>query len=189
MLTADIDDLDSLCEETLPDAERTRPLLVDHPAYLIYTSGSTGTPKGVVVTHRGLANLAQEIRDKYAVSSRSRVLHFASPSFDTALVEVLAASIGGATLVVTPPGVFGGDELSRLLRDEHVTHLLTTPSALAAIDPARRTTWSWCWSEGKRARRSWCGGGPADRTCATRTVRRRRRAASPSPIRSHRTRD
>ena len=137
-LTADVDELDNLCRGDSSDVpavvERTRPLLVDHPAYLIYTSGSTGTPKGVVVTHRGLANLAQEIRDKYAVSARSRILHFASPSFDTALVEVLAACIGGATLVVTPPGVFGGDELSRLLRDEHVTHLLTTPSALAAID-------------------------------------------------------
>ncbi|MFC9362390.1 amino acid adenylation domain-containing protein [Rhodococcus sp. NPDC057014] len=138
-LDADVDELEKLCQSDPSDVptvvERTRPLLVDHPAYLIYTSGSTGTPKGVVVTHRGLANLAQEIRDKYAVSARSRILHFASPSFDTALVEVLAAGIGGATLVVTPPGVFGGDELSRLLRDEHVTHLLTTPSALAAIDP------------------------------------------------------
>jgi len=45
--------------ETNPtDRERTRPLKLQHPAYLIYTSGSTGRPKGAVITHRGIANLA-----------------------------------------------------------------------------------------------------------------------------------
>ncbi|PBC47295.1 non-ribosomal peptide synthetase [Rhodococcus sp. ACPA1] len=120
---------------TVADQHRVRSLLVEHPAYVIYTSGSTGLPKGVVVTHQGLANLVQEIRDNYAVSARSRVLHFASPSFDTALVEVLAACIAGATLVVTPPEVYGGQELASLVRDERITHLLSTPSALASVDP------------------------------------------------------
>jgi amino acid adenylation domain-containing protein len=180
-LTTDIDDLEKLCEETssaaLPDAERSRPLHVDHPAYLIYTSGSTGAPKGVVVTHRGLGNLAQEIRDKYAVSPRSRILHFASPSFDTALVEVLAACVGGATLVVTPPGVFGGEELSRLLRDERVTHLLTTPSALAAIDSTAADELELVLVGGEvcpqELARRWAGGrtvrnayGPTESTCS-----------------------
>ncbi|GCE40865.1 non-ribosomal peptide synthetase [Rhodococcus wratislaviensis] len=117
------------------DQHRVRSLRVEHPAYVIYTSGSTGRPKGVVVTHQGLANLAREIRDTYAVSAHSHVLHFASPSFDTALVEVLAAAISGATLVVAPPEVYGGQELAALLRAEHITHLLSTPSALATVDP------------------------------------------------------
>ena len=117
------------------DEHRVRSLRVEYSAYVIYTSGSTGRPKGVVVTHQGLANLAQEIRDNYAVTAHSRVLHFASPSFDTALVEVLAAAISGATLVVAPPEVYGGQELAALLRAEHITHLLSTPSALATVDP------------------------------------------------------
>ncbi|MCQ4121178.1 non-ribosomal peptide synthetase [Rhodococcus tibetensis] len=180
-LAIDIDEPESFCDEASSgapdDAERVSPLLLDHPAYLIYTSGSTGVPKGVVVTHRGLANLAQEIRDKYAVSARSRVLHFASPSFDTALVEVLAACVGGATLVVTPPGHFGGDELSRLLREEHVTHLLTTPSALAAIDPAAVDELELVLVGGEvcppELARRWAGGrtlrnayGPTETTCS-----------------------
>ncbi|TQC46032.1 amino acid adenylation domain-containing protein [Rhodococcus sp. WS4] len=108
---------------------------VEHPAYVIYTSGSTGVPKGVVVTHDGLANLVREIRDKYAVTPDARVLHFASPSFDTALVEVLAACIGGATLEIAPPDVYGGEELRELVRTERITHLLSTPSALATVKP------------------------------------------------------
>ncbi|TQC46934.1 amino acid adenylation domain-containing protein [Rhodococcus sp. WS4] len=177
----DSDGLETLCRGlssvTPDDAERTRPLRLDHPAYLIYTSGSTGAPKGVVVTHRGLANLAQEIRDKYAVSARSRILHFASPSFDTALVEVLAACVGGATLVVTPPGVFGGEELSRLLHDEYVTHLLMTPSALAAIDSGATNELELVLVGGEvcpqELARRWAGGrhmrnayGPTETTCS-----------------------
>ncbi|WP_312034110.1 MULTISPECIES: amino acid adenylation domain-containing protein [unclassified Rhodococcus (in: high G+C Gram-positive bacteria)] len=107
-----------------------------HPAYIIYTSGSTGTPKGVVVTHSGLANLTREIDEKYGITARSRVLHLASPTFDTALVEVLAAAISGATLVIAPPTAFGGGELTDFLHTQRVTHLLATPSALATVNPA-----------------------------------------------------
>ncbi|WP_223268408.1 non-ribosomal peptide synthetase [Streptosporangium nondiastaticum] len=41
----------------LDDADRTRPLLPGHLAYVIHTSGSTGRPKGVAVEHRSLANM------------------------------------------------------------------------------------------------------------------------------------
>ncbi|MBJ8346972.1 non-ribosomal peptide synthetase [Antrihabitans sp. YC2-6] len=120
----------------ITDADRVAPLRIDHPAYVIYTSGSTGTPKGVVVTHRGLANLAQEIRQKYGIDGSSRILHFASPIFDTSLVEILAASLGAARLVVAPPSTYGGTELHDLLRAHRVTHLLSTPSAVATLDHA-----------------------------------------------------
>ena len=118
----------------ITDAERVTSLRVDHPAYMIYTSGTTGTPKGVVVTHRGLANLGQDIREKYGIDETSRVLHFAAPIFDTALVEILAASLATASLVVARPTTYGGTELHDLLREQRVTHLLCTPSVLATLD-------------------------------------------------------
>ncbi|NDV05043.1 amino acid adenylation domain-containing protein [Rhodococcus sp. IEGM 248] len=162
---------------TVADQHRVRSLLVEHPAYVIYTSGSTGLPKGVVVTHQGLANLVQEIRDNYAVSARSRVLHFASPSFDTALVEVLAACLAGATLVVTPPEVYGGQELASLVRDERITHLLSTPSALATVDPTGLDDIQLALVGGEvcppELVRRWAGGrmlrnayGPTETTCS-----------------------
>ncbi|MFF2113555.1 amino acid adenylation domain-containing protein [Rhodococcus koreensis] len=159
------------------DQHRVRSLRVEHPAYVIYTSGSTGRPKGVVVTHQGLANLAREIRNNYAVSAHSRVLHFASPSFDTALVEVLAAAISGAALVVAPPEVYGGLELAALLRAEHITHLLSTPSALATVDPTGLDDLELVLVGGEvcppELVRRWAGGrtmrnayGPTETTCS-----------------------
>ncbi|MEU8896428.1 non-ribosomal peptide synthase/polyketide synthase [Nocardia sp. NPDC048505] len=119
------------------DWERVRSLGPDHVAYLIYTSGSTGVPKGVAVTHRGLAGFAAEQRERYALEPSSRTLHFASPSFDASVLEMLLAWSAGATMIVVPPDVYGGDELARLLAEQAVTHAFITPAALASIDVRR----------------------------------------------------
>lgn len=105
-------------------------------AYVIYTSGSTGKPKGVIVTHDGIGALTQHIRSSYHLDSSSRICHLSSPGFDTAVVELLAGTISGATVVIAPPGVYGGLELAELLSRESITHLLITPSALATLDPS-----------------------------------------------------
>lgn len=116
-------------------AERKVPLHVAHPAYVIYTSGSTGRPKGAIITHTGLANFAAEQRDRYAVAPSARILHFASPSFDAAMLEQLMATEATATLVIAPTTVYGGEELRRLLIEQRVSHAFMTPSALASVDP------------------------------------------------------
>ncbi|WP_040695761.1 non-ribosomal peptide synthetase, partial [Nocardia vinacea] len=128
-------DLDGFDGGPITDTDRIRPLRPAHPAYVIYTSGSTGVPKGVVVTHAGLANFSVEQIVRYDLDSGSRALHFASPSFDASILELLLAVGAGGALVVTPPGVYGGEELSELIRTERVTHAFITPAALATFDP------------------------------------------------------
>ncbi|WP_444980089.1 amino acid adenylation domain-containing protein [Nocardia mexicana] len=117
-------------------ADRLRPLRAEHPAYVIYTSGSTGLPKGVVVTQAGLSGFCDEQRERYRVGNDSRTLHFASPSFDASVLELLLAVGGAATMVVVAPSVYGGDELAALMVREEVTHAFITPAALASVDPA-----------------------------------------------------
>ncbi|MFE1593320.1 amino acid adenylation domain-containing protein [Nocardia sp. NPDC058705] len=114
--------------------DRIRTLDERHPAYVIYTSGSTGKPKGVVVTHTGLAGLVAAERAHYRVDADSRVLHVCSPNFDVSVLELLLTFSAGATLVISPPAVFGGFELADLLRREQVSHMLITPGALESVD-------------------------------------------------------
>ncbi|WP_377451009.1 amino acid adenylation domain-containing protein [Rhodococcoides fascians] len=131
--------VDWLAIEDLLDADAipfTPPhVRIDNEAYLIHTSGSTGTPKAVSVTHRGLAQLAANVVERYTVTSSSRVLHVASPVFDASIQEIVAAFAVGATLVIAPADVYAGPALAHLLVSEKITHLVTSPTVLATLDP------------------------------------------------------
>ncbi|HET8930253.1 MAG TPA: amino acid adenylation domain-containing protein, partial [Acidimicrobiales bacterium] len=133
---AESDMIAACSDRAIADIDRRAPLRPHQAAYLVYTSGSTGTPKGVVVTHTGLAGFVEEQRTRFVLGSRSRVLHFASPSFDAAILEQLWAFGSGGCLIVAPPTVYGGSELADLLARERVTHIALTPSVLATLDPA-----------------------------------------------------
>ncbi|BDB61765.1 hypothetical protein RDE2_35590 [Rhodococcus sp. RDE2] len=127
---------DGLSSAPIADDERVRTLRPENSAYVIYTSGTTGLPKGVVVPNAGVVNLSAEQVERYQLSPESRVLHFASPSFDASILEWLMAVGVGATMVIAPVGTYGGAELAGLLRSEAVTHAFITPAALGSIDPA-----------------------------------------------------
>ncbi|GAA2820919.1 amino acid adenylation domain-containing protein [Saccharopolyspora taberi] len=104
---------------------------VDDPAYVIYTSGSTGTPKGVVVEHRGIAGLIATQTERVGISGESRVLQFASPSFDVAFWEMCMGLLGGGTLVVVPAERrVPGEPLAEYARRHGVTHLAIGPSMM-----------------------------------------------------------
>ncbi|MDR2281378.1 MAG: AMP-binding protein, partial [Gordonia sp. (in: high G+C Gram-positive bacteria)] len=115
--------------------ELPRPIDLDQLAYVIYTSGSTGVPKGVLVTHRGLAAVHDELGARMSPGTASRVLHFASPSFDASVLEFLMAAAGAATLVIVPTTVYGGGELQDFLARREVTHAFITPAAVATMSP------------------------------------------------------
>jgi amino acid adenylation domain-containing protein/non-ribosomal peptide synthase protein (TIGR01720 family) len=120
----------------LTDNDRLRPIGLDSAAYVVYTSGSTGVPKGVVVTQRGLDNFARDQLERYGATPQSRTLHFSTPSFDGSLFEYLQAFGAGATMVIAPPGIYGGEDLAQLLAEHAVTHAFVTTAALASVDPA-----------------------------------------------------
>nr|MDJ0901724.1 amino acid adenylation domain-containing protein [Xenococcus sp. MO_188.B8] len=103
-------------------------------AYVIYTSGSTGKPKGVLVEHQGLCNLAQAQRNLFDVEPTSRVLQFASFSFDASVSEIFMAVTSGATLILgTASELMPGDDLKQILHQSEVTHVTLPPSALAVL--------------------------------------------------------
>nr|AEU11003.1 NpnC [Nostoc sp. 152] len=103
-------------------------------ANVIYTSGSTGKPKGVMVEHRGLCNLAQAQIQTFSLHSDSRILQFASFSFDASIWEVLMAFGSGATLYLgTKDSLMPGTPLIDRLTNDGITHITLPPSALLVL--------------------------------------------------------
>ncbi|MEV4738688.1 amino acid adenylation domain-containing protein [Streptomyces sp. NPDC049555] len=175
------------------DADRTRPLHLDHPAYVIYTSGSTGRPKGVLVTHRGIASLAGTHAERFAVDADSRILQAVSPSFDVSVADLATALLTGATLVL-PQGHQSpaGEELAALVTEHGITHLQVTAGVLATLPrtgmPTLRTLavgGEACppdqvayWSQGRRLINAY---GPSEATVAA-TMSRPQTGAVHPPI-------
>ncbi len=106
----------------------------DNLAYVIYTSGSTGQPKGVLVEHHGLCNLAKAQIQSFNVQPDSRVLQFASISFDASISEIVMALGSGATLCLgTAESLRPGSALIQQLREQTITHVTIPPTALAVL--------------------------------------------------------
>jgi amino acid adenylation domain-containing protein len=115
------------------------PVVVDPEqlAYVIYTSGSTGRPKGVAVAHRGIPNLAENIRTRTGIRGGDRVLQLGSFSFDASVMDVFCTFINGATLVQVPrEGLVPGAPLMETMRRDRVTAVFMPPSLLPLLDPA-----------------------------------------------------
>jgi amino acid adenylation domain-containing protein/non-ribosomal peptide synthase protein (TIGR01720 family) len=105
-------------------------------AYVIYTSGSTGRPKGVMVEHEGLANFATAFIQIMGAGPQSRVLQFASLSFDASVAEIVLALLSGAKLcLLGETGTSAGVDLQQQLRDLGITIAVLPPSVLRLLDP------------------------------------------------------
>ncbi|HEY9806048.1 MAG TPA: amino acid adenylation domain-containing protein, partial [Candidatus Obscuribacterales bacterium] len=124
-------------QEAIALQSQVAPLVQTTPdtlAYVIYTSGSTGQPKGVLVEHRGLSNLIEVQRQLFNPQTGSRVLQFASLSFDASIFEIWMALANGATLYLAPQtALLPGLDLLEFLRHHAITHATLPPSILSVL--------------------------------------------------------
>ena len=107
---------------------------LNHLAYCIYTSGSTGQPKGVLLEHKGLCNLSFELIQQLHIIPKSRVLQFASFSFDASVWEMFTALLAGATLyLINQNKLLLGKSLAEELRKNEISVVLLPPTVLSTL--------------------------------------------------------
>ncbi len=120
-----------------PTSNPISQVTLNNLAYVIYTSGSTGRPKGVGVTHRGLVNFGLAMAQRCEISEQSRILQFASFSFDASVADFLQALLNGAALVLADKDdLLMGPDFVQLMQQQKVSVVTLPPSALALLHPA-----------------------------------------------------
>ena len=135
---AEVVRLDEMREQIESEsAERlAKAIATENGAYMIYTSGSTGKPKGVVVTHGGLEALAREQGERFGVSEGSRVLQFASLSFDASVSEIIVTlANGGALCITNQENLISGSALSQIIEQMNIEIATLPPALLSVISP------------------------------------------------------
>jgi amino acid adenylation domain-containing protein/non-ribosomal peptide synthase protein (TIGR01720 family) len=130
--------IDIALEAQAIDAESGAPLgdatLPEQAAYVLYTSGSSGRPKGCTVTHRNVLRLLDSTAELFHFGREDVFTLFHSYAFDFSVWELWGALAYGGKAVVVPHLISRAPEdFARLLRQEHVTVLNQTPSALYAL--------------------------------------------------------
>ncbi|MFJ1598144.1 amino acid adenylation domain-containing protein [Streptomyces sp. NPDC088261] len=116
------------------DTDRGGELTVLNAAYVIYTSGSTGRPKGVVLSHTGVAKLVATQSERFGIGPHSRVLQFASPSFDVAFWDLCLGLLSGGRLVVVPSELrVPAAPLADYANTHGITFMILPPALLAAL--------------------------------------------------------
>jgi amino acid adenylation domain-containing protein len=90
-----------------------------------------------MVSHRGLSNLSRAEASAFDLKAGSRVLQFASWSFDASVFETVMTLMAGATLCLAPTGAeLPGDAFTRFLREQSIDTIALTPTTLAAVPHA-----------------------------------------------------
>ena len=113
-------------------------LRCDHLAYVIYTSGSTGHPKGVMVEHSNVTRLFSAAGAALEFRKDDVWTVFHSFAFDFSVWELWGALQCGAKAIIVPQLVARTPrEFYRLLCDEGVTILNSTPSAFVQLIDAQ----------------------------------------------------
>ena len=126
-IIVDLSTVDTLEDYQAEILDRASP---SDPAYAIFTSGTTGKPKGVLISHNAFSSGAAYHGQAMLQQESSRVLQFASYSFDASLVEILTPLMRGACICI-PSEESRLNDLAGAINDLRVTW--------AVFDSIRRT--------------------------------------------------
>lgn len=104
-------------------------------AYVIFTSGSTGKPKGVVIEHKNfLSGVLGPRQVALRRSTWSRVLQFASFSFDVSLEDILTTLVSGGTVCI-PSEYERMNDIQGFIRKSWANTAYLTPTFANTLTP------------------------------------------------------
>jgi amino acid adenylation domain-containing protein len=122
-----------------PGSNLERANLPEDLIYIIYTSGTTGRPKGILISHRGVVNFLQFLRNTYNLGEKDTILLLPSIAWDGSVDDLfLPLTMGGKLVIPTDAEVTDPEALLRHVGKRQVTALLSVvPTLLRALTAAK----------------------------------------------------
>jgi len=132
VLTIDAAFLDSLPTVSGPACTSVQP---HNAVFVIFTSGSTGRPKGVVLDHSAIVTSAEAHGSKIGLNRDTRMLQFASYTFDNSLEEMFTTLQRGGCVCV-PSEADRVNDLPGAITRLRATMVDLTPTVAALLNPS-----------------------------------------------------
>lgn len=122
-------------EEALPFSQcGCRRILDIDPLYVLFTSGSTGTPKGVVISHRGVIDYTEWLKDTFSFDENTVFGNQAPFYFDNSILDIYSTIKNASTMVILPEKLFLlPGKLLEFMNEQKVNTIFWVPSALVGV--------------------------------------------------------
>nr|ABF29402.1 nonribosomal peptide synthetase [Xylaria sp. BCC 1067] len=106
----------------------------DNTAFAVFTSGSTGKPKGVQISHSAFITSARDHSIALKITRNSRVLQFASYTFDASVAENLTTLLAGGCICI-PSDTERKQSLAQAISRMQANFIFITPALARVLDP------------------------------------------------------
>lgn len=125
----------SQCETDEEGLEAMTSTVIDtDPVYIIYTSGSTGMPKGVTMSHRGVIDYAQWVKECFDYDTTTVMASQAPFYFDNSVFDIYGCMYSGGKMVMIPDVLYMFPaKLPQFLADHEITSIFWVPTLMIFI--------------------------------------------------------